>query len=191
MRAGYVVHVSPAQVEPFIDALRNNALGQSGQFNVGEWRGYPEDTFTTGPASYEAALDDARQKASVIAARLGERLGSVESVTEYSGGVAASSVAPGAPVMRPINAVSATDRVVTLAVMYRTQSADSIAVFGRGDAAQGAPEGVSIDVYTSAPSEPEARDRMQRARSYIYDTAHAFHVPDSAIAITSAGFGGP
>lgn len=191
MHATYLVRMQSQDVTAFVNALRSNAPPQSANFTVNEWRGEFGSAFTASVNLYESALDDARRKASAIASHSAQRLAGVQSVTEYSGDMAAA-MAPvaGAPIMKSINTVTIQDRVVSLAVVYRTDSAATIAVFGRADAARSAPEGVSIDIYANAASLPEARRRMQSAQSYITTTAREFHIAPAAITITSAGFGG-
>ena len=177
-------------VTAFVNALRNNAPAQSANFTVGEWRGDFGSAFTASASLYQAAVDDARRKASAIALRMPARLTGVQSVTEFSGDTQAMAPVPGAPVLKAINTVTIENRIVTVAVVYRTDTASTIAVFGRADAAHSAPEGVSIDVYANAASLSEARRRMQAAQSYITSTARQFHIPPAAITVTSAGFGG-
>ncbi|HZT13746.1 MAG TPA: hypothetical protein VFA29_13120 [Candidatus Baltobacteraceae bacterium] len=190
MRATYLVRMPGQDVTAFVNALRNNAPAQSANFTVGEWRGDFGSAFTASASLYQAAVDDARRKASAIALRMPARLTGVQSVTEFSGDTQAMAPVPGAPVLKAINTVTIENRIVTVAVVYRTDTASTIAVFGRADAAHSAPEGVSIDVYANAASLSEARRRMQAAQSYITSTARQFHIPPAAITVTSAGFGG-
>ena len=190
MRLTMVVRMPRQKVQPFIEALRANASGKTATFTVGEWRGDYGSAFAANSNLYEAALDDARKKASAIAVHSGLQLGPVRSVTEFSGGAAAVAQSGGPPLKAIAGPVTINDRIVTLAVEYTATNGIPIAVFGRADAAQSAPQGVSVDVYANAASIEDARRTVDSAEALVDKTASGVGIAPASITVTSAGFGG-
>ncbi len=189
VREDMISRLPQKDVQRFMNALRSDVPEQPGcSVNVNEWQGYGRSA-NVDASVYEAALDDARRKALAIARRMGTGLGSVQSVSEFSGAADASGAQgrgmplKGAPVM------TSAGQPVALGVVYRTSNGGDIAVFGLGDAAaHGAPQGVQVSINASAPTLDEARKRVAAVESSVRAIARKFGLPDTAVTVDNLGF---
>jgi len=188
VREDVLVRMPSGDVQSFVAALRHSAPDFPGvNVNVNVWRGDPLETSSADASVYEAALDDARLKASTIAARIGARVRSVESVTEYQGN---TSAAPASMALGPSHGITlASGGPVTLAVVYATSSGGTVAVFGLADAAaHGAPRGVSISLSTNGTSMEAARVRIADLEAYVRRVARDFKLDPQALTFSDLGF---
>ncbi len=188
VREDVTVRMPSGDVQGFVSALRRAAPDSPGvNVNVNLWRGNPLESASVGTSVYEAALDDARVKASTIAAHIGARIRSVDSVAEYQGSTSAGPMRETVGIGHAVSVASGGP--VTLAVVYTISNGGTVAVFGLADAAaHGAPRGVSIDLSTSGPSMEVARVRMSDLESYVRRVARDFKLDARAMTFSGLGF---
>ncbi|HVA27694.1 MAG TPA: SIMPL domain-containing protein, partial [Candidatus Baltobacteraceae bacterium] len=188
VREDVTVRMPSGDVQGFVAALRHAAPDYPGEnVNVSAWRGNPLESSSADASVYEAALDDARRKASTIAAHVGARVLAVASVTEYQGSASADPARMTLGVAHGVTVASGGP--VTLAVVYAISSGGTVAVFGLADAAaHGAPRGVSINLSASGPSMEAARVRVADLEAYVRRVARDFKLQPQALTFSDLGF---